>query len=141
MTYRLHTLNSEDSGAAAPTRSGRGRFAGEVLLFVSLVLLAYWLLALTSHDLLDAAGSTSGDGAPVRNRGGQLGAWLADASYYLFGFSVWWCFAAAVRGWLSALARWLRAHELPEAQETARPALLARFVASRWSFWIGLALL
>ncbi|MBI2747377.1 MAG: DNA translocase FtsK 4TM domain-containing protein [Burkholderiales bacterium] len=141
MTYRLHTLNSEDPGAAAPTRSGRGRFAGEVLLFVSLVLLAYWLLALTSHNLLDAAGSTSGDGGPVRNRGGQLGAWLADASYYLFGFSVWWCFAAAVRGWLSALARWLRAHELPETQETARPALLARFVASRWSFWIGLALL
>jgi len=73
MTYRLHTLNSEDPGAAAPTRSGRGRFAGEVLLFVSLVLLAYWLLALTSHNLLDAAGSTSGDGGPVRNRGGQLG--------------------------------------------------------------------
>ncbi|MEQ1657688.1 MAG: DNA translocase FtsK 4TM domain-containing protein, partial [Hylemonella sp.] len=34
-----------------------------------------------------------------------------------------------------------RAHELPEAQDAARPALLARFVASRWSFWIGLALL
>jgi S-DNA-T family DNA segregation ATPase FtsK/SpoIIIE len=141
MTYRLHTLNSEDPGAAAPTRSGRGRFAGEVLLFVSLVLLVYWLLVLASYSRLDAAWSTSGDGAAVRNLGGQLGARLADASFYLFGFSVWWCFAAAVRGWLSALARWLRAHELPETQETARPALLARFVASRWSFWIGLALL
>lgn len=143
MTYRLHTLNSEDPGATAPARTGRGRFAGEVLLFVSLVLLVYWLLILGSHSLLDAAWSTSGDGGPVRNRGGQLGAWLADASYYLFGFSVWWCFAAAVRGWLSALARWLRAHELVEegVEPTHAPGWLARFVAGRSSFWVGLVLL
>ena len=67
MTYRLHTLNSDDPGAAAPARPARGRFSGEVLLFVSLVLLVYWLLALGSHSLLDAAWSTSGDGGPVRN--------------------------------------------------------------------------
>jgi S-DNA-T family DNA segregation ATPase FtsK/SpoIIIE len=140
MTYRLHTLNSDDPGAAAPARSGRSRLAGEVLLFISLVLLAYWLLALLSHTLLDPAWSTSGDGAPVRNRGGQLGAWIADASYYLFGFSVWWCFAAAVRSWLAALARWLRGPELV-GEGAPRPSRLARFVASRWSFWIGLALL
>ncbi|MEK9952032.1 MAG: DNA translocase FtsK 4TM domain-containing protein [Curvibacter sp.] len=140
MTYRLHTLNSDDSGAAAPPRSGRSRLAGEVLLFISFVLLAYWLLALLTHNPLDAAWSTSGDGGPVRNRGGQLGARLADASYYLFGFSVWWCFAAAVRGWLSALARWLRGPELVE-EGAPRPSRLARFVASRWSFWIGLVLL
>jgi S-DNA-T family DNA segregation ATPase FtsK/SpoIIIE len=140
MTYRLHTLSAEDSGAAAPARGGRGRFAGEVLLFVSLVLLVYWLLALASHSLLDAAWSTSGDGGPVRNRGGLFGAWLADASYYLFGFSVWWCFAAAVRGWLSALARWLRAQE-PPLEPASPPSRLARFVGSRWSFWAGLVLL
>ncbi len=141
MTYRLHTLNSDDPGAAAPSRPTRGRLSGEVLLFLSLVLLVYWLLALASHSLLDAAWSTSGDGGPVRNRGGQLGAWLADASYYLFGFSVWWCFAAAVRGWLSALARWLRSDGLPAEEPAPAPSRLARFVASRWSFWIGLVLL
>ncbi len=140
MTYRLHTLNSDDSGAAAPARPGRSRFAGEVLLFISFVLLAYWLLALLSHDLLDAAWSSSGDGGPVRNRGGQLGAWIADASYYLFGLSVWWCFAAAVRGWLSAVARWLRGPDLPE-EPAPRPSRLARFAAGRWSFWLGLLLL
>ncbi|MEK9803246.1 MAG: DNA translocase FtsK 4TM domain-containing protein [Curvibacter sp.] len=140
MTSRRHTLNADDSGAAAPPRSGRSRLAGEVLLFISFVLLAYWLLALLTHNPLDAAWSTSGDGGPVRNRGGQLGARLADASYYLFGFSVWWCFAAAVRGWLSALARWLRGPELVE-EGAPRPSRLARFVASRWSFWIGLVLL
>lgn len=140
MTYRLHTLHSDDPGAAAPARSGRSRLAGEVLLFISLVLLAYWLLALLSHTLQDPAWSTSGDGGPVRNRGGQLGAWIADASYYLFGFSVWWCFAAAVRSWLAALARWLRGPELVD-EDAPRPSRLTRFVASRWSFWIGLALL
>ena len=142
MTYRLHTLNSEDPGAATPARGGRSRFASEVLLFVSLVLLVYWLIALASHSLYDTAWSTSGDGGPVRNRGGQLGAWLADASYYLFGFSIWWCFAAAVRGWLSALARWLRSPELPEAADaTPAQSRLARFAASRGGFWAGLVLL
>lgn len=142
MTYRLHTLNSEDPGTTTPARGGRSRFASEVLLFVSLVVLAYWLLALASHSLFDTAWSTSGDGGAVRNRGGQLGAWLADASYYLFGFSIWWCFAAAVRGWLSALARWLRSPELPDTADTAvAPSRLARFAASRSGFWTGLVLL
>jgi DNA segregation ATPase FtsK/SpoIIIE, S-DNA-T family len=142
MTYRLHTLNSDDSGGAAPSRSGRSRFAGEVLLFISFVLLAYWLMVLLSHDLADAAWSTSGDGGGVRNRGGQLGARIADASYYLLGFSVWWCYAAAVRVWLAALARWLRGPELPEVAGTvSAPGLLSRFAASRWGFWIGLVLL
>ena len=44
----------------------------------------------------------------MRNRGGRLGAWIADASYYLFGFSVWWGVLFAVRAWLSLLAVWLR---------------------------------
>ncbi|MFN7640980.1 MAG: DNA translocase FtsK 4TM domain-containing protein, partial [bacterium] len=143
MSYRLHTLNSDDAADTAPTRSGRGRFSGEALLFISFVLLAYWLLVLLSHDLADAAWSTSGDGSAVRNRGGQLGARLADASYYLLGFSVWWCYAAAVRVWLSALARWLRGPDLPDLATAAGASAgwLSRFVASRWGFWTGLALL
>ncbi len=141
MTYRLHTLTSEDAGAKTPARGGRSRLAAEVLLFVTFVLLVYWLLALASHSLYDAAWSTSGDGGPVRNRGGMLGARLADASFYLFGFSVWWCFAAAVRGWLSALARWLRSPELPAGDTAGVPSRLARFAGSRSGFWIGLVLL
>ncbi len=142
MTYSLHTMNPEAASRRGTIRTGWGRFTGELMLIAGLVLLAYWLLALGSHSLLDAAWSTSGDGGPIRNLGGRLGAWLADASFYLFGFSVWWCFAGALRAWLSALARWLREHEL-QAPPAAPPATtrLSRFVAGRWGFWSGLVLL
>ena len=49
----------------------------------------------------------------------RAGALLADGSYYLLGFSVWWCVAAAVRAWLAGLARWLRVGR----DETAPPPL------------------
>jgi len=142
MTYRLHTLSPDTQTHSSQARGGWSRFGGELVLFMGLVLLAFWLLALLSHSLQDAAWSTSGDGGALRNRGGQLGAWLADASYYLFGFSVWWCFAAGVRAWLSALARWLRAHALAAPEPAAAPtSFLGRFASGRLSFWLGLALL
>ncbi len=34
--------------------------------------------------------SFSGSGAPLANRGGAVGAWLADLLLYLFGLSAWW---------------------------------------------------
>lgn len=153
MTDRSDTLSSGPTALATL----RSRYAGELLLFLGLVLLVYWGLALGTHSLSDPAWSTSGSGtASVRNQGGLLGAWVADASYYVFGFSVWWCWAAAVRGWFSALARALRSPRLDAgrsdgwAQETSDAASLAstgwarraeQFVAGRWGFWSGLALL
>jgi S-DNA-T family DNA segregation ATPase FtsK/SpoIIIE len=132
MTYSLNTLT--DTRAAAPSpRAGVGRFAHEIALVLGLVALVFWLLALASYSAQDPAFSTSGSGAAVRNWGGRLGAWLADASYFLLGFSVWWCFAAAVRAWLATLANWMRAGE-PE--EGAPP-----LTRTRWAFWIGLAVL
>ena len=71
------------------------------------MLLALWLLALLSYSPADAAWSTSGRGGDVINHAGRIGAWVADASYYLFGFSVWWLVAIGVRTWLSGLAAWL----------------------------------
>ena len=140
MTYRLHTLQADSTSSSAPATL-RSRFGSEVMLFITFVLLSYWLLALLSHNLLDPAASTSGDGGPVRNRGGQLGAYLADASYYLLGFSVWWCFAAAVRSWLASLARWLRGPQLAEDESDLPPSRLARFMSGRSGFWLGLVLL
>ncbi|MET0310521.1 MAG: DNA translocase FtsK 4TM domain-containing protein [Burkholderiaceae bacterium] len=134
MTYSLNTLNSS-SGAAAP-RTGARRFAHEIGIILGLLALVIWLLALLSYSPLDAAWSTSGSGGPVRNWVGRLGAWAADASYYLFGFSAWLAVAAAVRAWLSGLAKWMRAgdqvpHEAPQG----------RFSATRVAFWVGLAVL
>src|SRR5687768_5879294 len=130
MTYSLNTLTNA-SAAAPPPRAGLARFAHETALLLGAVALAFWLLALASHSLQDAAFSTSGDGGPLRNWGGRFGAWLADASYFLLGFSAWWCVAAGLRAWLASLARWMRAPELPAAPGASR------WLHGRLRFWAG----
>jgi S-DNA-T family DNA segregation ATPase FtsK/SpoIIIE len=82
------------------------------------VCLVFWLLALASYSAPTPAFSTSGGGA-IRNWGGRLGAWLADGSYFLLGYSVWWCVAAGVRAWLASLARWMRGEERPRRAPAA----------------------
>ena len=143
MTYTLDTLTSSRSQNQTP-RAGWGRFAVEIGLLAGLVLILLWLVALGTYALQDAAWSTSGSNSSVLNRAGHLGAWLADGSYFLLGFSAWWCLAAGLRAWISAFSQWLRGHELitPRAEAVA-PANtpIARFAASRWGFWCGLALL
>ena len=133
MTYSLNTLNNPAPGSG-PQRSGVGRFAHEIGLLFGAVALVFWLLALASYSIDDPAFSTSGSDALVRNWGGRFGAWLADGSLFLLGFSVWWCLAASVRAWLSTLARWMRGGD----EEHARPA---GFIHSRFAFWLGLAVL
>ncbi|MDD2878957.1 MAG: DNA translocase FtsK 4TM domain-containing protein [Rhodoferax sp.] len=142
MTYSLHTLTSPTARQAAPTRSGAARFANELTLVAGFLLLALWLLALSTYALQDAAWSTSGTGEPVRNGASWLGAWLADGSYFLAGFSVWWCVAAALRVWLSALAHWLRGQDMLVAGQAAvARAPWLRWFGQRHKFWLGLVLL
>ena len=136
MTYSLHTLQSSaPHPAAAPT--GFARFANEMALVAGFVLLAIWLLAMLSYSPLDAAWSTSGTGVAVVNRAGRLGAWIADMSYFLLGFSVWWALAVALRQWLSLLAQRLRGDGLPDPQQ----GVATEHAQHRWTFWLGLALL
>jgi S-DNA-T family DNA segregation ATPase FtsK/SpoIIIE len=117
---------------------------GELGLMAGFLVLIFCLLALLSYSPQDAAWSTSGNGGPVRNKAGLLGAWLADGGYFLLGFSVWWCVAASVYAWLAGLAQWLRGRELltPKIEPLASAhSSLARFTASRLAFWLGLILL
>ncbi len=141
MTYSLNTLNHSSRTSGAPPRSGLSRFTGELGLAAGLLALLFWLMALLSYATGDAAWSTSGSGGEVANAAGRLGAWLADGSYFLLGFSVWWCVAAALRVWLSSLAGWLRERELMTSKPEAAPSRLARFVSGRLAFWLGLVLL
>jgi S-DNA-T family DNA segregation ATPase FtsK/SpoIIIE len=134
MTYSLHTLHSPTRKKVQEPPAGVSRFASEIALVVGFVLLALWLIALFSHSAQDAAWSTSGSGAPTKNHVGRLGALWSDLSYFLFGFSVWWCVAAAARGWLSLLAQRLRG-DGPQEPVAVGP------VNRRWLFWCGLALL
>lgn len=134
MTYSLNTLTDAGPTGASP-RAGLARFAHETALVLGAVALVLWLLALASYSAVDPAFSTSGDGGAVRNWAGRLGAWLADGSYFLLGFSAWWCLAAGLRAWLASLARWMRGGEPVPATG------LARWLHGRTAFWLGLAVL
>ena len=136
MTYSLNTLNVSTAGKSAP-RSAAARFGQELGLIAGLLALVFWLLSLATYSPLDAAWSTSGfsGGLLLANRAGRVGAWLADCSYFAFGFSVWWCVAAAVCAWLSTLARWMRS-DADTGPGGAYSPLLRRAL-----FWGGLALL
>ncbi|MDM0030314.1 DNA translocase FtsK [Variovorax saccharolyticus] len=137
MTYSLNTLQNAAPGEAQPVRLRAMRFAHEITLIAGFVVLLFWLLAMLSFTPSDAAWSTSGTGGEVKNWGGRIGAWVADASYFLAGYSVWWCLAAGLRVWLSSLAGWMRGGEPAAGEPTPR----GPFNRSRLAFWFGLILL
>ncbi|GAB2735412.1 DNA translocase FtsK [Melaminivora jejuensis] len=130
MTYSFNTLNGAPPPQSA-LRSGVARFSHELILVLALLALLVWLLALLSYSPEDAAWSTTGTGAATANWLGRLGAWLADGSYFLLGFSAWWGVAAALHAWLASLARWMRG--------ASYEGLLSW--RQRGAFWLGLALL
>ncbi|WP_398499375.1 DNA translocase FtsK [Variovorax sp.] len=138
MTYSLNTLHSSTAGEGAPVRVRAMRFAHEITLIAGFAALLFWLLAMLSFTPSDAAWSTSGTGGEIKNWGGRIGAWVADGSYFLAGYSVWWCLAAGLRAWLSSLASWMRGGETGPQGD---PAPRGRFNRSRLAFWFGLALL
>ncbi|MEJ8823466.1 DNA translocase FtsK 4TM domain-containing protein [Variovorax humicola] len=137
MTYSLNTLHSSSAADSQPVRLRAMRFAHEITLIAGFAVLLFWLLSMFSYTPSDAAWSTSGTGGDIKNWGGRFGAWLADGSYFLAGFTIWWCFAAGVRVWLSSLAAWLRGGEAG-SPDTPPPG---RFNRSRIAFWVGLLLL
>src|ERR1700680_3081686 len=64
-----------------------------LLIVVALIYLA---LVLATYHKTDASWSFSGSGAPLQNKGGVVGAWVADLLLYLFGLSAWWWVIAGV---------------------------------------------
>jgi S-DNA-T family DNA segregation ATPase FtsK/SpoIIIE len=141
MTYSFNTLNA-DRARQPPV--GVGRFAQEIGMVLGAAMLAFWLLALLSHSPADPAWSTTGTGPEVGNWAGRLGALLSDGSYFMLGFSVWWCFLAGVQAWLSGLANWLRGQQGAE-QVGPNPldgtSIRQRIWLHRVDFWTGLLLL
>ncbi|MEN9713006.1 MAG: hypothetical protein RLY90_1267, partial [Pseudomonadota bacterium] len=136
MTYSLHTLtNDRRAGAeAAPEPTGFRRFAQEIALTLGFVFMTFWLLSLLTHTAQDPAWTTSGSGGAVHNFGGRLGAWLGDISFFMLGYSVWWCYAAALVSWLAALASRLREDDASEEESNA-------WRNTRFAFWAGLVML
>ena len=141
MTFPLGSLRSDGGATSSLTRTGRvpeihasPGWRAQLLLLVTGVLWLLAVLALATHNAADAAFSTSGTTALPLNKAGAVGAWFSDFAYFLFGYSVWWAAAVALRAWLGALARVLRSDpSVPHVHaETPRPV---------WLFWVGLALL
>ena len=132
MTYSLNTLNN--SKDAAPAVTGWQRFLQEIALSLGFVFLLFWLVALLSHSPQDAAWTTSGSGAVVHNWGGRIGAAISDLGFFIAGYSMVWCYVAAMIAWLKALAARLRSVDSPVAE----PHI---WRLSRWAFWSGLVLL
>jgi DNA segregation ATPase FtsK/SpoIIIE, S-DNA-T family len=63
------------------------REARALLVGCAALLLAAILL---THTAADPGFSTTGDGGPLHNLGGRVGAWLSDLLLMLFGLSAWW---------------------------------------------------
>jgi S-DNA-T family DNA segregation ATPase FtsK/SpoIIIE len=58
----------------------------EAGMLLSFALAGYFLVAMVSYDALDPSWSHSGSNTEISNFGGTAGAWIADLSFYLFGY-------------------------------------------------------
>ncbi|MFO1324551.1 MAG: DNA translocase FtsK 4TM domain-containing protein [Burkholderiales bacterium] len=92
MFFNRNTANSRrpagtNDGALSPRFA---RLVRESWWLLVVAVLLYLGLILASYTSTDPGWSFSGTGAPLGNRGGVVGAWLADLMLYLFGLSAWW---------------------------------------------------
>ncbi|HEY1132256.1 MAG TPA: DNA translocase FtsK 4TM domain-containing protein [Roseateles sp.] len=116
--------------ASAPPSAASRLLRTPLWLALTALALSLLVLALATHDVRDAAFSTSGQRDLVGNRVGGLGAWVSDGLLFLFGFSAWWLPLLALRAWLRGLAGLLR-HDTPEPVRWGR----------RLRWWGGVLLL
>ncbi len=73
----------------------------EAALILAVALAAYLLLSLASYEPTDPGWSTTGADDVIANSGGIVGAWLADALLYGFGFPAYlFPFMVGFSGWL-----------------------------------------
>src|SRR5450755_4047091 len=81
------------------------RLLHESWWFLVVVAFIYLALILATYNKADAGWSFSGVGAPPHNKGGVVGAWVADLLLYLFGLSAWWWVIAGVIAVVSGYRR------------------------------------
>ncbi len=92
-------IQRQRRGGTAPEPTLSPRLAALVreswwLLVVA--VFAYLALILATYQRTDPGWSFSGTGAAIHNKGGAVGAWLADLLLYLFGISAWWWVFAGI---------------------------------------------
>ncbi|MDR2244992.1 MAG: DNA translocase FtsK 4TM domain-containing protein [Burkholderiales bacterium] len=72
------------------------RLIGETWWLLLLAAVSYGALIFATYHRSDPGWSFSGTGDAVRNKGGVVGAWLADLCFYLLGSAAWWMIVAGV---------------------------------------------
>jgi len=97
MFFKRNDSNLRRSPIADDGLSPRvARLVRESWWLLVVVAFLYLGLILGSYARTDPGWSFSGTGEPLANRGGAIGAWLADLLLYLFGLSAWWWVAGGV---------------------------------------------
>jgi len=140
VTGRLHRVPTAPCVEPAEPIENTLRFQAALLLGSVLWLLA--LLAMASHNPLDAAFTTSGQHIEPSNWVGHAGAYGSDLAQFLFGHSAWWLLLVGLRVWLSALARWLRRDAGVSVTLGAKPTgVTATHEFGPWRLWLGVLLL
>jgi S-DNA-T family DNA segregation ATPase FtsK/SpoIIIE len=85
------------SATPEPTLSPRlAALVRESWWLLIVAVFAYLALILGTYQRTDPGWSFSGTGAAIHNKGGAVGAWLADLLLYLFGISAWWWVFAGI---------------------------------------------
>jgi S-DNA-T family DNA segregation ATPase FtsK/SpoIIIE len=98
MIFKKKTQRQRRSSAAPePTLSPRlAALVRESWWLLVVAVFAYLALILATYQRADPGWSFSGSGAAIHNKGGAVGAWLADLLLYLFGISAWWWVFAGI---------------------------------------------
>ncbi len=81
---------------SAPLSPRFARLVRESWWLLVVAAFAWLALILATYAKTDPGWSYSGAGVPLANKGGVVGAWLADLLLYLFGFSAWWWVVAGL---------------------------------------------
>ena len=117
MVPALHFLAGWMPRLRGPQRRG----SREILLIVAAALALYVGLSLFTYHPGDPSWSHSGQVQSIANRGGVVGAWLADILFHLFGFMAYLSpFMLAHAGWLTVRGRSPRPDAADEVHWIAR---------------------
>jgi S-DNA-T family DNA segregation ATPase FtsK/SpoIIIE len=98
MIFKRKTAGNRRAEAPAPLSPRASRLLQESWWLVVAALVAFLALILITYARSDPGFSYAGPETTIHNRGGVVGAWLADLLLYLFGLSAWWWVAAGVVG-------------------------------------------
>ena len=98
MIFKQQTHRQRRAAATPePTLSPRlAALVRESWWLLVVAIFAYLALILATYQRSDPGWSFSGSGTAIHNKGGAVGAWLADLLLYLFGVSAWWWVFAGI---------------------------------------------